>query len=624
MSSGMKDFVVEAEELGIIDLPDVQKMVGCFQSICWSFSVMGVLRQKPSLSQLRHLVSEATKFKLPDEKALRTVKFMATKASQLQSKVEKALFSKKSTSKPNISLLKELQSGTRDCPLVVPEEAILRLVIDDGKLSNRELLESRVEELKRRQPKPPNMKEDVSPHAPNPIELWPPFGLHHSEAAIQAFGSECLAIPAVNHSNTDAADQTTEGVRGLSSLPEPRNPLKDVSMECEEVDDGIQKEKLRIESSLLELESQSSHPRHQHISNPESCQHSADPSVTAALPSSVPSSKSEDQEIDEFTNADRAIAIVESNSTGQNQPESSPKDEGMLVEPSIPTDANPSNGVLGDKSEYEEIDDSTNADRAISIVESKSTGQHQSERSPKNEAMPVDPSKPADASSCVPSGKSENQEKDDAINTDRAISIVESKSTGQNQSESSPKDEAMPVDPSIPADANASTTECEIRFNSPSKVETATSAPSLPSATPNNICHSSLDSGTANGANVTVLGSAMDTSNIVRPSDSANQRIQKAEPLSPVLTTSATKSQLYRHAKTETEAADVRTGAEKLPTILRCSPLNANSIDGTEEIVDPSIPSTTNVNSCPKKTDCSPNDREDSSINNDGSAATTH
>ena len=79
MSPVMKDIVAEAETLGILDLSDVRKMVDCFKSMCWSFSAMGVLRYKPCISEVRHLVSEASKFKLPDEKALRTLKFMTNK-----------------------------------------------------------------------------------------------------------------------------------------------------------------------------------------------------------------------------------------------------------------------------------------------------------------------------------------------------------------------------------------------------------------------------------------------------------------------------------------------------------------------------------------------------------------
>jgi hypothetical protein len=268
----MKQVISEAEHFGIFYLSDVKRMIECFRSICWSFSAMGVLRRKPSLSEVRHLISEASKFKLPDERALRTLKFMANRASQLQSKIEKALCPEKGESKPmNVSILKELESGTRESPLVVPEEEMLRIVIEDngtrhctcggprdGKqiffcdfcnkrfhaacmkrekafsneltpflcpccredvnASDRKLiLESSVENQKEPHCPSIDFKDDVSPHAPNPMELWPPFGLLQSQTAIQTFGSECLAIPDVTTTNTDIHAQRNEVLSGCSS-----------------------------------------------------------------------------------------------------------------------------------------------------------------------------------------------------------------------------------------------------------------------------------------------------------------------------------------------------------------------------------------------------------------------
>jgi len=270
----MKEVIAEAEHLGILDLSDVKKMVDCFKSICWSFSAMGLLRRKPSISEVRHLISEASKFKLPDEKASRTMKFMTNRASQLQSKIEKALCPKEGESKPiNISVLKELECGIRESPLVVPEEEMLRVVIEDngtrhctcggprdgkqiffcdfcnkrfhaacmerdffysngqtqlfcpccredGNFSDRELnLETIVVDLKRPQRISINLKDDVSPHAPDPIKLWPPFGLLQSQAAIQAFGSECLAIPNITTTdvNTSTNTQRSQILSGGSS-----------------------------------------------------------------------------------------------------------------------------------------------------------------------------------------------------------------------------------------------------------------------------------------------------------------------------------------------------------------------------------------------------------------------
>jgi hypothetical protein len=206
MPQVMRQSIAEAERLGISNLLDVKKMVDCFKSLCWSFSAMGVLRRKPSISEVRHLISEASKFKLPDEKALRTMKFMSNKASQLQSKIEKALCSKKGESKPtNVSLLKELEFGIQESPLVVPEEEVLRVLIEDNG-------------------PPIALKHDVSPHAPNPLKLWPPFGLLRSQAAIQAFGFECLAVPDVKINNPNTNCQTNEDLSIGFSSPKVLTP----------------------------------------------------------------------------------------------------------------------------------------------------------------------------------------------------------------------------------------------------------------------------------------------------------------------------------------------------------------------------------------------------------------
>jgi hypothetical protein len=249
LAPAMKRVIAEAEHLGIHDLSDVKKMADCFRSICWSFSAMVVLRHKPSLSEVSHLILEASKFKLPDEKALKTMKFMANRASQLQSKVAKALYPKKSEPKSiNVASLKELESRIRELPLVVREEETIRVVIEDngtrhcicgrprdgdkmyycnccskrfhgacieadkagpkeqsqhlcpcckgdGNSSHHKLvLETEMKNLKWPTHPFKDFNDDASPHAPNPVDLWPPFGSIQSQAAIEAFGSECLAI----------------------------------------------------------------------------------------------------------------------------------------------------------------------------------------------------------------------------------------------------------------------------------------------------------------------------------------------------------------------------------------------------------------------------------------------
>lgn len=316
MSLVMKQVVDEAEYLGISDLSDVRKIVDCLKTICWSFSVMSVLRCKPSVSEVRHLISETKKFKLRDEKALRTLKFMANRASQLQSKVEKALSPKKGDSKPiKVSLLNDLLSGIRELPVVVPEEELLKVVIKDNgarhcvcggpcdgkKMFTCEFCKKRFHESCMKSKKVfssneqteqlacPCCKEagtasdhkliigspveivkdslhqsDVSPHAPNPFELWPPFGFHKSQTAIQAFGSECLAVPYVASSNVHA-DLKTNAVLLARQLP-PQKPIPETtSTMWSEVNPQEQFPKSKMETIVQQVESSSDTPQDDEI-----------------------------------------------------------------------------------------------------------------------------------------------------------------------------------------------------------------------------------------------------------------------------------------------------------------------------------------------------------------------
>jgi len=258
----MPQVIAEARDLGISELPDVKKMIDCFKSICWSFSAMYILRRKPSISHFRHLIAVASKFKLPDEKAFKTIKFMANKASQWQTKVRKAISPKAGEKKSfNVSMLQGLQCGIRELPLVIPEEQILRNVIEDNGArhckcggprdenrmlkcascdkkihlaciitqksgldknekwvcpccgieniadGNMGLAEDAVG-LEGLAVKNVNSEDGISPHAPDPNKLWPPFGLKESLSAVEAFGSDCLAIPDIPNIESNKDNQT--------------------------------------------------------------------------------------------------------------------------------------------------------------------------------------------------------------------------------------------------------------------------------------------------------------------------------------------------------------------------------------------------------------------------------
>jgi len=199
-------------------------------------------------------VFEASQFKLPDEKAVRTLKFMLNRACQWQSKIRKALAPKKGETKSiSVSVLKELECGIRELPLIIPEEHSLGIAIEDNgtrhcvcggpsdgnfmlccdscnewfhgacmQVSNSlsdtqkkwscpvcsgieglsiqqiqrstNITDSTVDTNESPTGLPIVDSQEVSPYAPDPLQLWPPFGLLGSQAATEALGPECSTI----------------------------------------------------------------------------------------------------------------------------------------------------------------------------------------------------------------------------------------------------------------------------------------------------------------------------------------------------------------------------------------------------------------------------------------------
>lgn len=176
----MRQLIDEASDLAISDLSDVKTMIDLFKSICWCFSALSVLRRQPSLSQMQYLVLEASRFKLPDEKALRTMKFMVNRSSQCRSNLPKVF------SSPAIGLqidesseVSPLDGVKNDEPSSGVSPPHIELKIDES--------------------------NEIAPHAPDPLKLWPPFGLFDSK-------SECSII-----SINDAAQNTVSEPQNIPS-----------------------------------------------------------------------------------------------------------------------------------------------------------------------------------------------------------------------------------------------------------------------------------------------------------------------------------------------------------------------------------------------------------------------
>jgi hypothetical protein len=205
--------------------------------------------------EISSLVAKSSAIELPDEKSIRVLKAMAQRVAAWENKVLKSLTLVPGESKPfNVESLKGLASIGVDIPVCIPLEQRLTTIIEDGgcrhclcggpsdgrfmvgcdhcdvwfhghcvRVSATDDLtdwkcpcctgtpvESIELELEKFHDKytdagaegdsedmdsSRHSHVDVSSKAPNPENLWPPFGLFGSETAQEAMGKELAAIP---------------------------------------------------------------------------------------------------------------------------------------------------------------------------------------------------------------------------------------------------------------------------------------------------------------------------------------------------------------------------------------------------------------------------------------------
>lgn len=246
LSQPMLDAIQFARTLGIEDLPDISDMENYFKCVSWNIMAATFLRRKPSVEEVKYIIDRSELLNLPDERALRTLRYMANRAYQLQSRSRKALAPKKGETRSiSVSLLQDIHKAAEESPLRIPEMKLLRAAIDDKGLRhcicggpNDALEMLQCDKCKNRfhkacvgapaglidetwlcQPcggkeggplpavpfssisftpvQPPPLEGTTSAHAPDPKKLWPPFGLLGSKEATEVLGPECSAIPVV-------------------------------------------------------------------------------------------------------------------------------------------------------------------------------------------------------------------------------------------------------------------------------------------------------------------------------------------------------------------------------------------------------------------------------------------
>ena len=256
LSLSMVSMIEKAEQNGIKDLPDVCSMINAFKCLSWCLNAFSILRRKPRLKEIHSLLTQSEKIQLSEEKGVKMIRSMVQRASNWQSKISKALISiPGETKKFDLELLHQLRVQLKDIPMIMPEEQLILNSLDDGgiryclcggpsdggfmlscdkcdkwfhgscvhldketgdKLSKwicpkcdnssnisiyEETVNKFVEERKQGHWRfldyVTDVKiDDVSPNAPDPAKLWPPFGKVDSAEAAEIFG-DTLNIQAV-------------------------------------------------------------------------------------------------------------------------------------------------------------------------------------------------------------------------------------------------------------------------------------------------------------------------------------------------------------------------------------------------------------------------------------------
>ena len=119
--------------------------------------------------------------------------------------------------------------------------------------------------------------KEVSPHAPDPLQLWPPFGLLGSETAIEALGPAAIvpdeiANNAIVHNNVTKSDTISSSQLTVSKALNVSLEVK----EKEEAPDVVMttclskptKEKVKKTPDLESLQMNSNRNSQQHILKP--------------------------------------------------------------------------------------------------------------------------------------------------------------------------------------------------------------------------------------------------------------------------------------------------------------------------------------------------------------------
>lgn len=263
ISKIMESVLLEAETFGIASLYDVASMRNLFHCMSWSLLGLSVINRKPTLEEMEVLISKATDLRLPDEKALKTMKLMAHRAEQVKLKIEKVLATRPGESKPvKQSVLNELVASTESVALIIPESRRIFATIENkGIPPDASDEESNSTGLVNRGCK--------SPHGHDPKKLWPPFALFGSPEVIELLGPECSLIPqdtsVINpEESTVSSDQLKDYKLQMESQPQTSSQPTEVTSTEKSVSslavqsEGQNESETEAEAEAVQLEMESS------------------------------------------------------------------------------------------------------------------------------------------------------------------------------------------------------------------------------------------------------------------------------------------------------------------------------------------------------------------------------
>lgn len=256
LSQPMMDAIQYARDLNIADLPDVPSMENHFKCMSWGLTALALIRRKPTIDEVNYMIATADDLELPDERAIRTLKFMANRASQCQIRSQKALSPKPGETKSiKVSVLQDILDAAKELPVFIPETKLLQAAIEDkgtrhcicgGPNDGLEMFQCdackkwfhadcvgtaeifadeswlccscggasatpkavRPNNAVRTTPLEPTFTDKtLSPHAPDPEEMWPPFGLLGSSKSIEELG---VSFSAIETSDSPTGSTETE------------------------------------------------------------------------------------------------------------------------------------------------------------------------------------------------------------------------------------------------------------------------------------------------------------------------------------------------------------------------------------------------------------------------------